>query len=107
MSLTFFAKSSAYSWKMSFDGQVLWKRMLVVVCAVAIIGVAIAPAVPTAVAALFRKRRRGALDPGARGVDLSLKAVSRGDRGWRADRGRPASSGNRLVMLASARPQHK
>ena len=28
MSLTFLPKSSAYSWKMSFDGHVLWKRML-------------------------------------------------------------------------------
>jgi len=47
--------------------------MLVVVCAVAIIGVAIAPAVPTAVAALFRKRRRGAVDAGTRGVFLAVK----------------------------------
>ena len=29
MSLTFLAKSSAYSWKMSFDGQVLCQRMLI------------------------------------------------------------------------------
>ena len=69
---------------MSFDGQVLWKRRLVV-CALAIIGAAIAPAAPTAVAALLRKRRLGALDAGTRGVVLSLKAVSDGDRFWRAD----------------------
>ena len=29
MSLTFLAKSSAYSWKMSFDGHVLCQRMLI------------------------------------------------------------------------------
>src|SRR5207249_10172035 len=29
MSFTFLAKSSAYSWKMSFDGQVLCQRMLI------------------------------------------------------------------------------
>ena len=28
MSLIFFAKSSAYSWKMSFDGQVLCQRIV-------------------------------------------------------------------------------
>ena len=32
MSLTFLAKSSAYSWKMSFDGQVLCQRMLIGPC---------------------------------------------------------------------------
>ena len=67
MSLTFLAKSSAISWKMSFDGQVLWKRKLVVVCAVATIGAAIAPAAPTVVAALLRKRRRVANDAGRGG----------------------------------------
>ncbi len=30
MSLTFLAKSLAYSWKMSLAGQVLWKRKDVV-----------------------------------------------------------------------------
>src|SRR6187402_212946 len=104
MSLTFLAKSSAYSWKMSFDGQVLWKRRLVVVCAVAIIGVAIAPAVPTAVAAFFRKRRRGALDAGARGVCLAVKAVSDSEGCWRADRSHPASSGIRPFMVAHRLP---
>ena len=29
MSLTFLAKSSAYSWKMSFDGQVLCQRIAI------------------------------------------------------------------------------
>ena len=57
MSLTFLEKSCAYSWKMSFVGQVLWKRSDVV-CAVDTIGKAMAPA-PTAPAeADFRKRRR-------------------------------------------------
>ncbi len=58
MSLTFFAKSSAYSWKMSFDGQVLWKRRLVTACAVEIIGKAIAPAPTAPAAALPRNLRR-------------------------------------------------
>jgi hypothetical protein len=42
MSLTFLAKSLAYSWKMSLAGQVDWKRS-VVVCAVATMGTAMAP----------------------------------------------------------------
>lgn len=46
MSLTFSAKSSAYSWKMSLLGQVLWKRICFGVCALAIIGAA--SAVPAA-----------------------------------------------------------
>ena len=58
MSLTFLAKSAAYSWKMSLAGQVLWNRMLTV-WAVEIIGAASAPAAPAALAAFFRKRRRG------------------------------------------------
>ena len=56
MSLTFLAKSSAYSWKMSLDGQVLWKRNDVV-CATATIGADIAPAATAA--PLSRVRRRG------------------------------------------------
>ena len=68
MSLTFLAKSVAYSWKMSLAGQVLWKRK-VVVCAFEIIGAAIA-AEPTApAAACFRKPRRLAA------VVLSLMGV--------------------------------
>jgi len=59
MSLTFLAKSLAYSWKMSFAGQVLWKRSDTA-CALAIIGAAIAPAPAVAAAAFCRKRRRGA-----------------------------------------------
>ena len=38
MSLTFLAKSSAYSWKMSFDGQVLCQRMLIGPCALTTAG---------------------------------------------------------------------
>ena len=59
MSFTFLAKSLAYSWKMSFDGQVDWKRRLVV-CARLTIGAARAPAAAAPVAAFFRNRRRGA-----------------------------------------------
>jgi len=56
MSFTFLAKSCAYSWKMSLDGQVLWKRNDAV-CATATMGADIAPA---ATAAPFsRLRRRG------------------------------------------------
>ncbi len=43
---------------MSFDGQVLWKRRLVVVWATATIGAA--AMAPAAVAAPFRNLRRGA-----------------------------------------------
>jgi len=57
MSLTFLAKSWAYSWKMSFAGQVDWKRRLTV-CAVEIIGAARAPAPTVVAAARLMKRRR-------------------------------------------------
>src|SRR5690242_18644184 len=57
MSLTFFAKSCAYSWKMSFAGQVLWKRNEVV-CARETIGAASAPPATAPVAAFWRNRRR-------------------------------------------------
>src|SRR6185295_18773109 len=60
MSLTFLAKSCAYSWKMSFAGQVDWKRKLAV-CARETPGAASAPAVAAPAAAFFRKRRRGAV----------------------------------------------
>src|SRR5262245_30249222 len=77
MSLTFFAKSLAYSWKMSLDGQVLWKRKAVV-CAVDTAGAAAEaalagaasgflpqPVTTTAAAAVdafVRKRRRCEVD---------------------------------------------
>jgi hypothetical protein len=59
MSLTFLAKSLAYSWKMSLAGQVLWKRNEVgAVCAMTIGALM----VPAATAAPFsRLRRRGVL----------------------------------------------
>ena len=59
MSLTFLAKSRAYSWKMSLEGQVLWKRNEVV-CAIDTMGADIAPAATAA--PLSRLRRRGFLD---------------------------------------------
>jgi hypothetical protein len=59
MSLTFLAKSCAYSWKISFAGQVDWKRKLTV-CARETAGAASAPAVAAPAAAFFRKRRRWA-----------------------------------------------
>src|SRR5215213_4112149 len=56
MSLIFLAKSNAYSWKMSFDGQVLCQRMLIGPCACTTAGAATVAAVATA--APFRNLRR-------------------------------------------------
>ena len=59
MSLTFLAKSSAYSWKMSFDGQVLCQRIVIgPVCALAIIGKPSVAAPAVAAAAPVRNLRR-------------------------------------------------
>ena len=58
MSLTFFAKSRAYSWKMSLDGQVLCQRMVIGPCALTTAGKASAAAPATA--APFKNLRRGA-----------------------------------------------
>src|SRR5713101_7993584 len=58
MSLTFLAKSSAYSWKMSFWGQVLCHRMVMGPCALATVGAVAAAAAPAAMAAPLRKDRR-------------------------------------------------
>jgi hypothetical protein len=57
MSLTFLAKSSAYSWKMSFCGQVLCQRIEMGPWALAIIGKPSAAAPPAATAALKMFRR--------------------------------------------------
>src|SRR5262245_63355644 len=58
MSLTFLAKSSAYSWKMSFCGQVLCQRIEIGPWALTTIG---KPSVAApAAAAVFKNRRRGA-----------------------------------------------
>ena len=59
MSLTFFAKSIAYSWKMSLAGQVDCQRMVMGPWALATIGKP-SVATPAAAAAPFRKLRRGA-----------------------------------------------
>src|SRR5436189_6284551 len=59
MSLTFFAKSSAYSWKMSFWGQVLCQRIEIGPCALATIGKPSAAAPVAASAAPCRNLRRG------------------------------------------------
>src|SRR5512137_985259 len=59
MSLTFLAKSSAYSWKMSLDGQVLCQRIVIgPACPLAIIGKPSAAPVAAAPVAAFRKLRR-------------------------------------------------
>src|SRR5687768_8661503 len=58
MSFTFFAKSLAYSWKMSFAGQVLCQRMEIGPCALAIIGKPSAAAPVVAAAAPRRNLRR-------------------------------------------------
>ena len=59
MSLTFFAKSLAYSWKMSLAGQVLCQRIEIGPWALATMG---NPrlAAPAAAAAALRNLRRGA-----------------------------------------------
>ena len=57
MSLTFLAKSSAYSWKMSFAGQVLCQRMLIGPWALTTVGNP-RVAAPVVAAAPVRKRRR-------------------------------------------------
>jgi hypothetical protein len=53
MSFTFFAKSFAYSWKMSFAGQVLCQRIEIGPCALTIIG---KPSVAAPVAATAPRR---------------------------------------------------
>src|SRR2546425_6520571 len=58
MSLTFLAKSSAYSWKMSFCGQVLCHRIVMGPCALATVGAVAAAAAPATTAAPLRKDRR-------------------------------------------------
>nr|WP_314623528.1 hypothetical protein [uncultured Noviherbaspirillum sp.] len=57
MSLTFLAKSNAYSWKISLLGHVLWKRICVAPWADAIIGKLAAVAVPAATAVPRNFRR--------------------------------------------------
>jgi hypothetical protein len=63
MSLTFFAKSLAYSWKMSLAGQTLCQRIEIGPWALATIGNPTAAA-PVAAAADLRNLRRGAVDCG-------------------------------------------
>src|SRR5512139_420018 len=58
MALTLPAKSVAYSWKMSFDGQVLWKRRLTGAAAFTIDGKPSAAAPVALAAAAPRKLRR-------------------------------------------------
>lgn len=88
MALTLLAKSTAYSWKMSFDGQVLWKRRLIGACAFAIEGKP-SVAAPVAVAAAApRNFRRLSEDLGwgAGVLFFLLMAVS-----WFLSRGKAAS----------------
>jgi len=57
MAFTFLAKSSAYSWKMSFVGHVDWKRSVIGACATWMVGApTAAAAAPTAT--FLRKLRR-------------------------------------------------
>src|SRR6267142_1967788 len=62
MSFTFLAKSLAYSWKISFDGQVLCQRMEIGPCALAIIGKPSVAAPVAAAAAPVRNLRRDGWD---------------------------------------------
>jgi len=57
MSLIFLVKSTAYSWKMSTVGQVLWKRRVIAPCARTMAGKPSVAAVPAA-AALPKNLRR-------------------------------------------------
>src|SRR5262249_56036318 len=72
MSLTFLAKSSAYSWKMSFDGHVLWKRKLIGPCALTTLGAVTVAAVATA-APLRNLRRLVIADVRDLAVDMWVK----------------------------------
>src|SRR5262245_8696697 len=60
MSFTFFAKSFAYSWKISFAGHVLCQRIEIGPCAFAIIGKPSAAVPAAALAAPLRNLRRDA-----------------------------------------------
>src|SRR5690606_33829535 len=60
MSLIFWARSRANSWKMSTVGQVLWKRKDVGVCALTMAGKPSVAAAAVPAAAPPRKRRRDA-----------------------------------------------
>src|SRR3972149_3353504 len=57
MSFTFLAKSSAYSWKISLVGQVLWNLRLVI-SALTMLGKPIVAAPPTEAAVAVRNFRR-------------------------------------------------
>src|SRR5262249_48742402 len=76
MSLTFLAKSSAYSWKMSFDGQVLWNRMLIGPCALTTAGALTAAAVATAAPLKTNRRWVASLDVRDRSVLSVLMGVA-------------------------------
>src|SRR5579885_1744842 len=71
MSFTSLPKSWAYSWKMSFDGQVDWKRNEIGPWALAIIGKPRVVAPAAAAVAPLRNLRREAC-----GLDCSLIVVS-------------------------------
>src|SRR6266487_3263926 len=61
MSFTFLAKSSAYSWKMSFDGQVLCQRIEIGPWALTIVGKPSVAAPAVAAAAPVKNLRREAV----------------------------------------------
>src|SRR5512145_566638 len=77
MALTLLEKSTAYSWKMSFAGQVLWKRRLIGAAAFTIDGKPSAAA-PVAVAAAAPRNFLRLLDSvcGAGLLSFLLTAVS-------------------------------
>src|SRR5215213_6051134 len=64
MSLTFLAKSSAYSWKMSFDGQVLCQRMVLAPWALTTFGAATVAAAAVAPTVIRNLRRVAVLESG-------------------------------------------
>src|SRR5688572_29221914 len=78
MSFTFFAKSFAYSWKMSLAGQVLCQRIEIGPCALTIIGKP-SVAAPVAAAAPRRNLRREALIANLLLVMVSMECGLAGD----------------------------
>src|SRR5512138_732819 len=76
IALTLSAKSTAYSWKMSFDGQVLWKRRLTGAAALTIAGKPSAVAPVAVAAAAPRNLRRPSFVSVLLGLLLSFLLIA-------------------------------
>src|SRR2546426_4744904 len=99
MSLTFFAKSRAYSWKMSFEGQVLCQRIEIGPWALTIVGKPSVAAPAVAAAAPAKNVRRET----ARGLLICSLLIesSIGKSGWMW-LSRRYSSWNRELLRVNA-----